>query len=229
MELFYQTRDPFLGKMTYTRDAGFQQDYNRWLINPKYCSEYKMTNSPSYPNIPRDLFDAELALPLLPDIDLPDILSPLSTSSASNLHRMCTPKVGANVPFTIHNSPQGVEILAALQNIEKGSRLSYAFFKEFIETNPEYSSVFTFRMINESTDKIQFTYHDNTPTQCYRFGQLGELFSGANAMVKKGDYGLYSSTVWNRHTCHMGLGRMLALLPWFVIFGPIIAGLALFS
>ncbi len=229
MEMFYYTRDPFIGKFTFTNDTNFQTDYDYWLEDPKVCTEYKMTDSSKLPNIPYDQFDSSIPLPLLPSINLPDLLTPLSPNQASNYNRMCTPKVGSNVPFTIHNTPQSVEFLAALTNIEKGARLSYAYYKQFIQNNPNFAAYYTFRMIDESSDKIQFTYHEDIPQRCYKFGDLGELFNGADAMVKKGDYGLYNATIWQYRKCDISWGQILPLMIMFSMLGPVIAALSIFG
>lgn len=235
MEMYFQTRDPFLGKFTFTQDSAFQQDYDRWLTNANACTEFEMTNSAAYPNIPHDQFDVQNPIPFLPNINWPDILTPLSPAAANPLRRMCTAKTGANVPFTIHNAPQGVEVLAALQNIEKGSRLSFAYFREFIQTNPQYNALYTFRMINEASgsgDKIQFTYHDDVPKECQWFGQMGELFnsgSSVNAMVKKGDYGLYNATIWQRRSCDISFWQIVPLLGMLLSLTGVILAVTLFG
>lgn len=232
MEMFYQTRDPFLGMMTFTNDKEYQKDYTTWLENPKVCTEYKMANGAKYSNIPYDQFDSKIALPLLPDIDLPDLLTAQKPKQAKKYDRMCTANVGSNVPFTINNSPQGIEILAALTNIEKASRLSYAYYKQFIEGKAQFDSLYTFRMINEKNDKIQFTYHDGVPQKCFKFGDIGEmetLFKGGDAMVKKGDYGLYNATVWQKSSCTIPLAMLIPIFAALIGLVPTIAGLVIFG
>lgn len=228
MEMFYHTRDPFSSKMTFTEDTAFQADYNRWLEDPKSCTEYKMRNSSSYGYIPFNQFDSAITLPLLPSINLPDLVSPNDLNgSPSSYNRMCTSGVGTNVPPTIHNAPQGVEVLAALENIEKASRLSYAYYRKNIQYNSSVNWLYTFRMIDESRDKIQFTYHDNMDKhQCYRFGEMHQLFNNANSYTKKGDYGLYNATIWQRASCHLSWWQIVAIPLMLValvgVLGPLV-------
>lgn len=228
MNMYFQTRDPFLELAQYTRDGKFRDDYKRWLINPKVCTEYNMVKHAAYPNIPYDQFDTTIRLPFLPDIDLPDLLTPIPNNKAGDLSRMCTHKGGANVPFTIYNNPQGSEVVSALQNVEKAGRLSYAYYLQYIQRNPDLANFFKFDPINKAENKVQFTSHDAVSHKCMRFGTMGELFDGSNAMVKKGEYGLYSATVWKRYQCDIGLPRavlLLVLLPtlWMTIIPLLVA------
>ncbi len=227
LEMYLPTRDPFVGLGIYTEDRGFRDDYKRWLQNPKACTEYKMVKHGAYANIPFDQFDSRIELPLLPDIQLPDLLTPISNRRAGDYARMCTIRSGANVPFTIYNNPQGPEVVAALQNLEKASRLENAYYLQYIQDDPELNALMGFAPIDKARDKIQFTYHDDVTHKCMRVGQLGELFNGANAMVKKGEYGLYSVTVWKKYSCDIGLGDIVLLTVGLLTMWPTI--LALFA
>ena len=214
---FALTRDWMLGYSLFFRDQDLRYDILKLNEDPAACTKLDMATGA----IPDDMFQK----PSLTQNPISAVFPSLLTSSPMNqsnkqkeYRRICTRNIGTVIPFTTYRGTATHDIVHAQINFEKAIRFAWGFYLStfrqngfprdgngYVQSNPRNWSGSTdivgFYNLDKAKDKIQFTYHNQAPNGCYRIGQLGPKFAGANTHKKPGEDGLYSMVHWKRFVC----------------------------